>query len=113
MSYYIYNKQGKHEGPYDEEQLRSMLKAGRLDKDELVSQNGLSSWSPIHLVLEARRSPNSSHQEEKNIAFWLKTALKLALSTSQLFEICCDRGRPNLQIIFGRKVWTIGNLFII
>lgn len=65
MSYYIYNKQGKHEGPYDEEQLRSMLKAGRLDKDELVSQNGLSSWSPIHLVLEARRSPNSSHQEEK------------------------------------------------
>lgn len=44
MSYYIYNKQGKHEGPYDEEQLRSMLKAGRLDKDELVSQNGLSRY---------------------------------------------------------------------
>lgn len=36
MSYYIYNKQGKHEGPYDEEQLRSMLKAGRIDKEELV-----------------------------------------------------------------------------
>ena len=65
MSYYIYNKQGKHEGPYDEEQLRSMLKAGRIDKEELVSQNGRSSWSPIHLVLEAERPPNSSHQEEK------------------------------------------------
>lgn len=65
MSYYIYNKQGKHEGPYDEEQLRSMLKAGRIDKEELVSQNDRSSWSPIHLVLEAERPPNSSHQEEK------------------------------------------------
>lgn len=65
MSYYIYNKQGKHEGPYEEEQLHNMLKAGRLDKEELVSQNGLSSWSPIHLVLEAGFPPNASHQEEK------------------------------------------------
>lgn len=65
MSYYIYNKQGKHEGPYEEEQLRSMLEAGRLDKEELVSQNGLSSWSPIHLVQEEGLPAHSSCQEEK------------------------------------------------
>ena len=113
MSYYIYNKQGKHEGPYDEEQLRSMLKAGRIDKEELVSQNGRSSWSPIHLFWKRSVRLILRTRKRKNIAFWLKTALKLALSTSQLLEICCDRGNPNLQIIFGRKVWTIGNLFII
>ena len=65
---YFVNHDGKTSGPLGLEEIREKLQSGQFNLDDLVVAKEGSEWIPLSEVVQPDKSPETSSEDEKEIA---------------------------------------------